>query len=354
MKYFYKKGSATLMMTLVMLAAMTVFSLMSTQYARSAQNIYANYVQAEQAVEAAQAGLDYGNNYLQPNRATIIVDANNDGYIDTNASSATLGDGSSYTFVYSNPTQNNFQIIKVVSTGKSSDGTATRTASGVMNITPWLAYLPPVSVAMGQAATLGGSSNVTNTGGSKTIWSGGSVGLSGSATTSLGSGVASSASTNGGDIIASDPNLGALTQATFFTNFFGETPAQVKSQANIVATNPSGLNGVTGQLIWLENGGSTISFSGNAVIGSPTAPVVMVINGDATFSGTVQIYGTIYVAGASTQLKGSFNVEGSILSYGTISLLGTSSIDSSTTTFTSIQQQGNYSSAGSGWNDMGY
>ncbi len=68
---------------------MTVVTLFSAKFGVMQQKITGNQYRAQQAFEAAEAGLEYGLNYLDKNSATVIIDSNSDGYIDNYTSTNT-------------------------------------------------------------------------------------------------------------------------------------------------------------------------------------------------------------------------------------------------------------------------
>ncbi len=125
---------------------------------------------------------------------------------------------------------------------------------------------------------------------------------------------------NGIDIITDDPTLGTITTSTtdltdpaknqLFYMLFAQTKSVIKAAADTAGQLfPTGtsLTGKTG-LVWVEGDGS---LSGNDVIGSPTSPVILIINGDLSFTGGT-IYGVVYVTGA-TKITGNPVVKGSIV-----------------------------------------
>jgi hypothetical protein len=127
---------------------------------------------------------------------------------------------------------------------------------------------------------------------------------------------------NGIDIITDDQTLASKTstagnltdpaQNTFFDMFFAHTKSEIRNSANDAGqmfpadTDPTGKTG----LVWID--GNT-SLGGNGEVGTPTNPVILIVNGDFNFSGSGNVYGVIYVIG-SLQITGSPTIKGSIVS----------------------------------------
>jgi Tfp pilus assembly protein PilX len=126
---------------------------------------------------------------------------------------------------------------------------------------------------------------------------------------------------NGIDVITNDPTLAGKTSSTaaanmtstannqFFDMFFAHTKAEIKNAANdagqmLSGTSPVGLTG----LIWEEG---NLALHNGDVVGSPTNPAILIVNGDLDLTGG-PIYGVIYVTGQLT-ITGNPVVKGSIV-----------------------------------------
>ena len=132
---------------------------------------------------------------------------------------------------------------------------------------------------------------------------------------------------------------GNQVQNTSFPGFqgvFGITKDEMKavaSQSPNEIYNPTGdvTNPVPSQtdpakssrIIWISNPLVKTTFTSGHVIGSPTNPVIMVVEGDLTFN-SVTVYGTIYVMKAFRN-QGKSHLEGAVLVEGTTEtdILGT-------------------------------
>ncbi|MBU2545835.1 MAG: hypothetical protein KKE46_01725 [Gammaproteobacteria bacterium] len=65
--------------------------------------------------------------------------------------------------------------------------------------------------------------------------------------------------------------------------------------------------------------------NGNITIGSPSSPVIMIVDGDVEISGNVRIYGLLYVTGTLT-MGGNSYVSGTVAAEGAISMSGSAVI----------------------------
>ncbi|MDD2659872.1 MAG: hypothetical protein PHY54_09380 [Methylococcales bacterium] len=125
---------------------------------------------------------------------------------------------------------------------------------------------------------------------------------------------------NGIDVVTNDPTLASKTTSTanltdpaqnqFFDLFFAQTKAAIQNAAAnagqmLTGTSPAGLTG----LIWEEG---NVALHNGDVVGSPTQPAVLIVNGDLSLTGG-PIYGVIYVTGQLT-ITGNPVVTGSVIS----------------------------------------
>mgnify|MGYP005995926453 CR=1 FL=1 len=118
----------------------------------------------------------------------------------------------------------------------------------------------------------------------------------------------------------------ASLSGSLFQTFFGTTatPTSIQALATTqgqyyASFNHSAVNGVTNKVIWINN---DTDLQGDLSVGSATAPVVMVVNGDLLISNneTLTLYGIIYVTGeveiengnAYLQGEGSLGAEGDV------------------------------------------
>jgi Tfp pilus assembly protein PilX len=298
-------GAATLLITFVLFLAAIFLMLYAVNFSRLQQKTASNSYNSNQAFEAAEAGLEFGMAYLNTNSATITASPTN-GYINygsanSSLTNVSLANNAKFSVVYTNPTQNNYLLIQVTSTGTSADGSSTRTVrQQVYGGTSALKY----AITTQQNFTASGNVTVTGQNG---VNAGGTVTGSGNINIS--------------QTTANDTALANLSSDTLFSNIFGMSKSSMQSQSTYYASG-SGVNysNLSGN-VWINSG---VSISGNATIGTQANPVLLIVNGNFTGSGTATIYGVIYVMGTTT-VSGNFTVNGGLVSQGSITMSGTSS-----------------------------
>lgn len=356
-------GAALLVFTFVLLLIITWLSFMMAKTGQLSQKISASDYRAEQAFEAAEAGLEFGIVYLGKNQSAIIQDADSDGNIDnytsTSTSNVTLSNGSKYSITYTNPTPNDFSIIQVRSVGSSADGIASREVRVLVKFSPTLVNFGDYPlVALGDVS-LGGSSQVYNTETDTTVQAGGDVSINGGAETVIGSGTSSTSSSTESDVDQNNTSLLALTPESFFSEYFGTTAARIKSSANYVYENSTdtnyntALNGKESVLIWVEQtGGTTATINSTTTVGSATHPVILIVNGDLKIVGSAHIYGYVFVTG-SLDTAGAAGIDGGIAVGDDASTLGNFTITFNSTILDETQQSmGIYGKIPGSWNDL--
>lgn len=318
-KIHHQAGFATLAAALVTLAAATLITLFSAQAIVTEFRVAKNTYNTEQAFEAAQAGLDYGVVYIDKNKATIT-----NGQVVTGS----LDNGSTYSVQinFVGPTN---QLIKLVSTGMSSDGTATRVVAQMSKFMSVMVNIPNTPLKVKGQVDLSGNSIISNLEGSTTINTGDSaVSISGNGQTILSSGVSSNASTLGPDIVQGNGALSGMTEEEFQIDTLGTTINNLMSQASPTYNNSgstdysSTLSGVEGKVIGINQNGGTASISSNTTVGSPSNPVVIIVQGNISISGNSIIYGAI-IANGNVSISGNSHVHGLVFATGNSSITST-------------------------------
>lgn len=315
-----QKGSVLATTTILMvIAALLILSASST--ALMNQRVINNSLREKQAFQAAEAGIEYSLMYGKKNLTTISLDEDGDGFISYTVPVAV---GSKYTAKITNPTMNNFDIFEITSVGTSNDGTVSKTMKQECYRKNILSLSPPAAlVALGNV-DLTGNVEVSNPH-DIAIWSGGGTSIGGSTDVF-------------GAVKANDAYLAALTGAQFFNNFFNNTKEGVRGSADLLyvnnsdtnyssshLTNPNGLSGVEGKIIYIsQTSGTTARINSDAIIGSPEKPVILIVDGDFKLDGNATIYGAVYVTGnwynaggGSSLVKGAIIVQGDIATSGT-------------------------------------
>lgn len=347
-------GAITLLATLILVALATLIILFAANFGVMQSKIISNMNRSQQAFSAADAGLQFGMVYFQKNSSTILAGPSG-GHIqpfsDANTSNVTLANNSKYTITYSNPVANNYNLILVSSVGTSDDGSATRTVSQLIQFGSMAETVPVVPLTTKGSVSLAGNTTVVNTFNNSTVVSGSTVGMSGSSQTALNTGVSSTPGNIRSDITSNNSTLANESTTDLFASYFGVPSATVKSNiahyySNSSDTNYSStLSGLTGTSIWIDQTtGTQAQLSGTITIGSSTNPVLMVVNGDLKITGTVTIYGLIYVIGATTtDVLGHVDIIGGVISAGSVTLTGSTTLNFNPTVLSNMQNQASMS-----------
>ncbi len=348
-----QKGTATLVVSLMVLMIIAMVSVFTSKSVFVEKKIANNAFRAQQALEAAEAGLAAAVEYYSEN-----VDADSDGVLDPNvfdtnadgigdANTATVGNGYTVTVTPtdSSPADAPFTVITVQSTGYSDDFTASRTLTQVLSTLNALPMSPDNPLTTRGSIIVSGSATVINPEGHSTIWSGSDVDLGSNNSTATEvadmtdagyptcmdtsmtcSTVASSNKvTVGLDVVEHDSSLDNLSQNQFFENFFGMTPANYREAMVTIDTTAASaatdIANAQGEVIWIEGNTSlssiTVGCSQN-VTGSNYCPdgvmrpSIVIVNGDLELSGSPQFYGILFVNGA-VSIKGGATVYGAMV-----------------------------------------
>lgn len=322
-----ERGAVILIIIFVLLGAISLLTLYSVNSGIIGGHTVANEYPVQQAFEAAAAGLDYGVVYLEENNDSILVDSDSDGYINSNSFSQTLNNSTNFTVSFTNPTANDFDLIKITATGTSADGKITKQMSELVKFTRYLQYIAPLTVVSRGEVELKGSVMVRNLFHPTTIWSGDDVDIKGSAHTESNDGSGSTKSYTHTDIVADDSSLDDLSSDSFFSNFFGVSKEIAKSRASLYFSNNRSktynddLDEKTGEFIWIDQTSKDAKISGNTVIGSLENPVILVVDGDLKISGNATIYGFIFATG-DLDVKGTVQIEGGVAAGGDTDISG--------------------------------
>jgi Tfp pilus assembly protein PilX len=328
---FHQKGAATLIVTSVLLLAVTIISLYSSQIIVTEQRISGNDFRSRQAFEAGQAGSEAAISNTAINPSTL-ENADQDTLIDTNTnidlvSMAGPGDkltnNSNYSATYSNPYEDNFKIVAVSAQGFSDDSSSIRRSSFLMVFNSLQLNIPDNPLTATGEPDPGGSFAINNTEDPlNTISSGGDC-------------TGCESYTNGGVDGVDDNNepLAALSGSDFFETYFDATMAEVKAMATVITdTGPScgnAIDGLQGQIIWLEPGvGNECKLNATVVVGTSTNPVIIIAEDDLTINGGATINGLLYkVGGWENGGAGGANINGGVLVDGDFDTTGNGTIE---------------------------
>lgn len=359
------KGAATLVLTTVLMTLATLLIIFAANYGKLQSKSIANINRNQQAFEAAEAGLEFGINYLNTNNSTILASPSG-GYIqpfsNSSVTNVALANGSQFSITYINPVANDYELIRITSVGTSDDATSTHTVSQLVKFGSMLLNAPTVPLISKSEISLGGNSQIINTYNSSTVQAGGTVDMSGSSSTILSSGTSSTAGNIQSDVQQNISSLSSMSDNDFFNSFFGLSPNGIKSGVTHYYENSSNANygsdlsGKEGTSIWIEQTGGTATLNGNVTIGSTSNPVLLIVNGDIRFTGNVTIYGYIYVLGtSSTDLSGNVMVIGGMATTNELNATGSIQVVFSPTVLDNLQNNGTmryYAKVPGSWKDF--
>jgi Tfp pilus assembly protein PilX len=345
-------GAITLAVSMGILVLSTLVTFSVSRAILMEQKITNNEGRAREAFEAAEAGLIEAMAYLRNDPDanannvvdTNVLDSNGDGTADS--TTRTIGTGSVTVAV--TDISGNLTEFRVVAQGFSDDRSATRTIEQIMVTINPLPNAPQNPVVTRGSIIISGSATVHNPEGHSTIWSGDDIDLGSNNSTSTEVPdasdpdypgcmdvpmscdlvAASSRLMAGVDIIENDSSLGSLSPDEFFRNFFGISASTYRASMvtidSTTATADTDVDLATNEVVWIEGDhefgsvtvGCTTSVSGNNVC--PTAntrPSIVIVNGDASFQGTPQFYGLLFVTGSLT-MSGNTTVYGAVVAAG--------------------------------------
>jgi Tfp pilus assembly protein PilX len=362
-----QRGATTLIVATMLLVTGTLIVLFAASYSLMQQKITANQYRNQQAFNAAEAGLEYGINYLQQNTATITASPSGghlQPYTSTSTTNVTQANGSKYSIVYTNPVASNYTLITITSTGTSDDGTATRVVSQQVQYGSVLFTPSHNALTTMGSLTLSGNSVITNDTYNSTVTLGGTITMSGNVSTVTSSGTASTPGHIGSDISQNNATLSAMSVATLFSDYFGAPEATIQGQMAHVynssgSTNYSStLNGMSGTTIWINQPSGTATITGNTTLGTPANPVLLIVNGDLSISGNTNIYGFLFVVGstsATTTISGTLNINGGMATGDSLAISGNSNVVYNASLLVGVQNSGSttyYAKVPGSWRDF--
>lgn len=136
---------------------------------------------------------------------------------------------------------------------------------------------------------------------------------------------------NGASLVGSDPSLSSLNDDQMFQTFFGQSKTDFQNASSTTQFSNCGAN-CTNAFESLVNSGANqiwvngdLNINSNATIGSPTKPVIIVVNGNAHLNGGLVIYGVVYATdvtwdntgGGGAKIIGAAIAEGNFTTTGT-------------------------------------
>ena len=357
------QGFVTLTISLILLIAVTLISMFSVKSISLENKIANNSYRSDIALQAAEASVASAFNYLSvdpdvdgDNAIDSVFDTDGDGIGDNNEMDISSARA---VITVDDMSGGEMTLMQIRSIGFSDDNSARRVISLVVaNVDP-LPNTPNNPMTTRGAVVINGSATVHNPEGHSTIWSGndidmgsnnstatnvadpGDAGYPGCMDTPMTCDTVSSSNrlTAGLDIIEHDSSLGALTPAEMFINFFGMDPVTYRDSMISIDSTPGTINDdahlANYEVIWVEGDatinnitmGCTSAQNGaNVCPVAETKPSVLIINGDLELSGTVQLYGIVFVMG-NLDASANATIHGAIISAGNLSNSGGGSLD---------------------------
>lgn len=221
-------------------------------------------------------------------------------------------------------TRNDNQCLNFPSQPVSGDGRAT--ISAVLALKGGVTTMPSAAITARGAVNFGGNAlTVVNSdlkGSGFTVQSGGVFNQTG---VNL---IVAPGSPTSQSVVDSDASLTALSADRMFASVFGMWPGTLKLQpASVQMDCASGCSTATvramaalnpNRVLWLNG---ALSLDGGGDLGSPTEPVLLVVNGDVTFGAAVRVYGMIYSRAVTTTTSGAGEIQGAWVAEG--ALVGT-------------------------------
>jgi len=356
-------GFVTLTVSLILLIAVTLISMFSVKSISLENKITNNSYRSDIALQAAEASVASAINYLSvdpdvdgDNAIDSVFDTDGDGLGDINEMDISSARA---VITVDDISGGNMTLMQVSSTGFSDDNSARRVISMVVaNVDP-LPNTPDNPMTTRGAVVINGSATVHNPEGHSTIWSGsdinmgsnnststnvadpGDTGYPGCMDTPMACDTVSSSNrlTAGLDIIEHDSSLGALTPEEMFINFFGMDPVTYRDSMisidSTTATANVDAHLANYEVIWVEGDASISNITmgctsaqtgANLCPVAETKPSVLIINGDLELSGSVQLYGIVFVMG-NLDASANATIHGAIISAGDLSNSAGGSLD---------------------------
>lgn len=371
-KMQHEKGMSTLVVVLLLLFVATLVTLYTANSMVREQQVSANQYRSDQALSAANLGLDYAVAYFTKFTGP---DANLDGVVDvlTVPSSLLTGLGQTVsarvTFTDGDPLvdRNEDSIFDndaldfphtLTATGYSDDTSATRTMElqiGTAGATSGGGFPGFPLIAKGIAGS-GGNFSIINRFSNATIWTGSDASTLGSAETyvldptnpattraeliditgspdpNLVLHASYSKAGLNSDVLEGDDNLWNMSDDQFFESFIRENKTTMRGLADSIGQRfdaaditwdqlaTAGMSGV----VWID-GDWSVSGSLNQ-LGTEQLPISLFINGDFTSTGSgtpgIDIIGLLYViedwdSGGNFEIQGGAIIEGNVDNKGT-------------------------------------
>lgn len=344
-----QQGAVTLVLTAMLLITATMIVVFAAGYSITQSKITSNIFRSNQAFEAAEAGLEFGINYLQQNSATILANpffGRIRSYTSASTTNVTLANNSKYSIVYTNPIFFNYNLIQITSTGTSDDGTATRVVSQQVYFGSYLFTSAKIPLTSKGNLFMSGNSVIKNSSSGTTVKLGQAATLTGNAKTVNNDGTSSTAGNISGDIKQNLSSLSGMSSTDLFSTYFGVQSTTLKGlSANYYLSNgttdySTTLNAKSGTTIWIDQPTGSATLNGTTAIGTSSNPVLLIINGNFSMTGNVTINGFVFVSGTSTSSpdpSSSVSINGEIVTVGDVTMSGNTTYTRVSSIITALQ-----------------
>ena len=317
-----QQGVTTLIISLIILVAVTLVTMYTAKNMVVDQKITANEYRGLQASEAATAALERGISYLE---STDKGDNDSDDqadYLIGSPGNSTLAGGSYYEFYFEdNTTSGNRTRMWVRATGFSDDRSFSRTATQLVVYKPFLVKTPEAAIrAIGDITVQGNTitGNNDNATGGNVMELGGNVFFTGNPDIeSLGSQYSTKDYNDGtippGVLNENEADLQTMTADELFQESFGQSKDDVVAGDTVhEQSDCSGLPGAEGdkQIIHITG---DCKITAHDDWGSAADPIILIVDGELDFGGGGAYYALIYANSVASfggkQLFGAAIVE---------------------------------------------
>lgn len=358
-----QRGAATLVITLILLLAMTSLALMANKSVSFEHKTSGNYYRHTQAFDAAEAGLDRAVARLQmPSLRAPYIDSVTGLVVTANASTQTQMGDLAFRFVLTNPVPANPNLVEITSHGYADGCTTFDNNCAVRAQVGQRVLFRPLAPASLDAPLItrgpvaaGGNAQIINSDVATgyTIRAGGTVTLGGSAnlttpTGTLGNGVMDAS------VTASDAGLAGMTNDAFIESIFGDSKATLRLISEQFTCSGvdcnAKLDGINGRPIWVDG---DVHLNANTAVGTAADPVILFVNGNFQLNGNAQIYGIVYAIGAqAVDASGNPTLHGVLLSETSLNVTGRVTLQYDPAVLAALSRFGTYSKVAGTWSDF--
>ena len=358
-----QRGAVTIIVTIVLLLAMTSLALFANKSVNLEQKTGANYYRYTQAFDVAEAGFDRAVARLQiPSlRALHIVPAT--GLINSaNATvQVTLGE-QAFRAVLSNPVPANPNLIQIISHGYADNCTTFDDACPMRSRVTQQILFRPMSPASIDAplitkgnVNVGGNATIANTDAATgfTIRAAGTVAIGGSSNLVTPLGPLPDGAMDA-SVTASDAGLAALTNDQFIEAIFGDSKVMlrmVSEQFTCTGTDCNAkLDGIAGRALWVDG---DVYLNANTVLGSATDPVILFVNGDFQLNGDAVVYGLVYAINSGAHsVSGNPTLHGALITENGFTVTGNATLNFDAGVMAVLSRFGTYAKVPGTWTDF--